>query len=249
VRYRLLTGALLAPVLFGLSAPVAIAAEEPASEDRCDVSSWELTWGVKESFRAYLSGSIANGEWSTSGNVTYHTPDFTIAGSEGWISPDGANGSLQANGGIRFIGHGGILDQTLSAPSVWIAGETLTLVFDIAGDTQEGVSIQQEQVRFVSGQVQPQIDPETGVWSITDEGMVLTSEGAYAFGTYPAGEPFDPVTLEVNVEPGCLEEKLSLSGAIGWVAGISVAVSALALVITGLVRRSRGRERPAPPAS
>lgn len=249
MTYRLLTGALLAPALLGLSAPAAIAAEGPASEDRCDVSSWELTWGVKESFRAYLSGSIANGEWTTSGDVTYDTPDFTIAGSEGWISPDGASGSLQANGDIRFIGHGGILDQTLSAPSVWIADENLTLVFDVAGDTQEGVSVQLEEVPFVSGPTRPQIDPETGVWSITDEGVVLTSEGADAFGTYPAGEPFDPVTLEVNVEPGCLEEESVLTGAIGWVAGISVAVSALALAVTALVRRSRGRERPTPPES
>lgn len=249
MTYRLLTGAILAPALFAFSAPVAFAAEEPVSADQCDVSSWQLTWGVKESFRAYLSGSIANGEWSTSGDVSYATPDFTITGSQGWISPDGMNASLQANGDMRFVGHGGILDQTLSAPSVWFSDETLTLVFDVSGDTQEGVSVQQQAVPFVSGAVQPQIDSETGVWSITDAATVLTEEGAAAFGTYPAGEPFDPVTLEVNVEPGCLEESSTVTGAIGWVAGITVAVSALALAVTALVRRSRGPERPAPPES
>ena len=248
MTYRLLSGALLAPALLVFSAPVAIAAEEPSPFDHCVVSSWQLTWGVKESFRAYLSGSIANGEWTTSGDVSYATPDFTITGSEGWISSDGMTGLLQANGDMRFVGHGGILDQTLSSPSAWVSDETLTLVFDVSGDTQEGVSVQEQAVPFVSGEARPQIDSETGVWSITDAEMVLTDEGAEAFGTYPAGEPFDPVTLEVNVEPGCLEDASTL-GAIGWVAGISVAVSALALAITAWVRRSRGQERPALPES
>jgi hypothetical protein len=248
VRYRLLTGALLAPALFAFSAPVAIAAEEPSYADHCFVSSWQLTWGFKESFRAYLSGSIANGEWTTSGDVSYATPDFTITGSGGWISSDGMNGVLQANGDMRFVGHGGILDQTLSSPSVGLSDETLTLFFDVSGDTQEGVSVKEQAVPFVSGEARPQIDSETGVWSSTDVEMVLTGEGAEAFGTYPAGEPFDPVTLEVNVEPGCLEDASTL-GAIGWVAGISVAVSALALAITAWACRSRGQERPAPPES
>jgi hypothetical protein len=248
MTHRLLTGALLAPALLVFSAPVAIAAEEPSPFDHCVVSSWQLTWGVKESFRAYLSGSIANGEWTTSGDVSYATPDFTITGSEGWISSDGKNGSLQANGDMRFMGHGGILDQTLARPLVAIEGDTLTVVFDVVGDTQEGVSVDQQSVPFVSGLIEPQIDALAGVWSVAEADMALTVEGAQAFGTYPAGEPFDPVTLEVNVEPGCLEDASTL-GAIGWVAGISVAVSALALAVTAWVRRSRGQERPAPPES
>jgi hypothetical protein len=243
VSIRPIATASVVTFLLGASGATAVAAEMPSEHNRCDVSTWQVTWGVKESFRAYLSGSIANGEWTTSGNVSYNTPSFTITGSEGWISRDGATGQLVTDGEIRFMGHGGILDQTLSDPAVSIAEESIALVFDVSGDTQEGVSVDEAAVPFVSGDSELSIDSANGEWSATDVATALTEEGASAFGTYPAGEPFDPVTIRANLEPGCLEQPSALSGALGWVAGIAVVASAAALAVTSWVRKSRGRGR------
>ncbi|HEV8012740.1 MAG TPA: HtaA domain-containing protein, partial [Pontimonas sp.] len=37
------------------------------SEDACQVEDVSITWGFKESFRSYISSSIANGSWEVSG--------------------------------------------------------------------------------------------------------------------------------------------------------------------------------------
>ncbi|MGV8876288.1 MAG: HtaA domain-containing protein, partial [Rhodoglobus sp.] len=56
----------------------------------CSVSDAAITWGVKESLRSYISGTIAHGEWTVSDGASYSTPNF------GWS--DGA-GALNAGRG------------------------------------------------------------------------------------------------------------------------------------------------------
>src|SRR3546814_3461048 len=64
------------------AAPGASAVGRAASPaTACDVVGGELSWGFKESFRAYISGSIAAGEWTTSGGATYETPSFGWSGA------------------------------------------------------------------------------------------------------------------------------------------------------------------------
>lgn len=227
-------------VLAGTTPAAAAQAQPP--EGACAVSSWQMAWGVKESFRSYLSGAIAQGEWTTEGDVTYDTPSFIVNGTEGWISPDGQEGMLTAEGSMRFYGHGGIMDQTLSAPAVMV-GESVGIVFDVSGDTREGMSVDAPGVVFVTSGADADIDATSGIWSLSDAPTVLTEEGAAAFGNYPAGTEFDPVTITVNVEPGCLEQP---RGPLGWVVSLSVLATALAAAVTVGVRRRRGPEHPTP---
>lgn len=212
----------------------------------CEVRAWEANWGVKESFRSYLSGSLANGEWSVSGEVTYATPLFTIRGSEGVLAPDASSGHMVAIGTIGFVGHEGLLDQTLSTPRVVINGDQVEVVFDISGDTQEGRTVNATDIGFVNVDASDaRVDSRAGTWSVDAAPTVLTPEGAEAFGTYPAGEAFDPIDLRVQVDPGCLQPALSTPWFLGLTLGSIVTVTA-AIV---LVRRWRGRGRPTPAVS
>ncbi|AVG23413.1 Secreted iron transport protein Htaa [Pontimonas salivibrio] len=253
-RVGVFLGAVLLTGITGLTSPLSPAHAQGGGSDvttldsasSCEVRSWEVLWGVKESFRSYLSGSLANGEWNVSGDVTYSTPLFTIRGSDGVLAPDVSSGDLATTGSIGFFGHEGLLDQTLSTPRLVINGDEVDVVFDISGDTQEGRTVSAQNVSFVSvdaaGAV---VDSEAGTWSVNSAPTVLTAEGAEAFGTYPAGEAFDPIDIRVQVDPGCLQPPLSTPWFFGLALGSVVTVS-LAIV---LVRRWRGRERPTPEVS
>jgi hypothetical protein len=250
-RVGVLVGAAL---LTGLISPLSPAHAQGQGSDAgtldaaaaCEVRSWEVLWGVKESFRSYLSGSLANGEWSVSGDVTYTTPLFTIRGSDGVLATDLSAGEMAATGSIGFFGHEGLLDQTLSTPRLVIDGDQVDVVFDISGDTQEGRTVNAEDVSFVRiDAADAVVDSESGTWSVASAPTVLTTEGAEAFGTYPAGEAFDPIDIRVQVDPGCLQPPRSTTWFVGLALGSVVTVS-LAIV---LVRRWRGRERPTPEGS
>ena len=242
--HRQLARVLLTAAALGASAPMAAAAEShPAT---CEVSQWSATWGFKESFRAYLSGSIAGGEWMTDGDVTYSTPLFTIDGASGLVDGDLSVGELVATGEVRFIGHDGLLDQTLSTPRIQFSADGAYLVVDVVGDTQEGVSVEARDVEFVSIDLsEAQIDSEAGTWRLEAASTELTTAGAEAFGTYPAGEALDPIDIQLQTEPGCLNQPTSPSVFLGLGLGSALTVSLAILA----VRRWRGRERREPQES
>ena len=231
----------------GLAAALVTAVPAQASEGDqvvCEVTSWDISWGVKESFRAYLSGAIAGGEWTTEGEVSYDTPLFAIRGTQGVLAPDLSSGELTTEGSMRFFGHDGLLDQTLSAPTLRLNPDSLAVVFDIAGDTQEGVSVDSAAVEFVTVDISDAtVDAEAGTWQVLDASTVLTKSGADAFGTYPAGEPFDPIDIRIQVEPGCLQPASTTGVFLGIALG-SLLTAALAIIA---VRRWRG-PRPQSPA-
>lgn len=228
-----------------LAAVVGVA---PASvpEGTCEVRDISITWGFKESFRSYISGSIAQGSWEVSGDVGYEIPLFTLTGGTGYVDAARDEGIVAFEGGIVFSGHDGILETALQDPELIITGtREATLVLDVTGDTMEEVSVNQRDVRFATvtwGRGAEEVVPSEGVWSVEGAQVVLTQEGSDAFGTYPAGEVMDPMSFRLEVSPGCLD-----GGTIWWIPGgaaaLTVGASALALAIQR-GRRSRGQERP-----
>jgi hypothetical protein len=228
-----------------LAAVVGVA---PASvpQGACAVQDVSITWGFKESFRSYISGSIAQGSWEASGDVGYEIPHFTLTGGTGHVDAARDEGIVAFEGGIVFSGHDGILETSLQNPELIITGSRqATLMFDVTGDTMEEVSVNQPDVLFATvtwGRGAENVVPSDGVWSVEGAQVVLTQEGSDAFGTYPTGEEMDPLSFRLEVAPGCLEE-----GAIWWIPGgvaaLAVGASALALAIQR-GRRSRGQERP-----
>ena len=203
-----------------------------ADSDRCEVRSWHMTWGFKESFRSYLSGTIANGGWETAGNISYQTPYFTLTGSSGYLNTEGDRGEISGFGRIDFTGHDGFLDQRISGPKFVIETPSRgALYFSVTGDTQEGVSVDEASVRFAEVNIQRySVDPGAGVWALVSAPVVLTEEGAAAFGTYPAGETMDPIDIEIRVPPNCLERNNLVAL---WLVGLGSVVAVL--MITRLV--------------
>src|SRR3546814_2950715 len=91
-----MTGALIAAAsVFGLAVPVQ-AASGPAT----------LTWGIKQSFVSYITGPIAHGAITTSGNATGAYP-FTWRSGSSPLNVDATSGPASFSGTGAFTGHRG----------------------------------------------------------------------------------------------------------------------------------------------
>jgi large repetitive protein len=181
------------------SSPAASAAEP------CVVSDGALTWGFKESFRSYIYSTIANGEWTVTDGATYETPSFGFANGAGSYDPPSGRGSLAFAGTIEFTGHGGILDTIVANPRVqFVDATTAYLYLDVSGTTQEGAEIAESTVEFARLDLAAAaVEVAGAALRIVDAPATLTADGAHAFGTYPAGEPLDPVTLVFSTDTAC----------------------------------------------
>lgn len=229
-----------------------------ATELQCEVSDASLVWGFKESFRAYIDGSIANGEWTTDGDASYSTPLFTWSGGSGGADEDGAL-DVGFTGSVRFTGHGGVLDTTVENPRVLIDGDRAALLLDVHGTTQAGDPVEASAVEFAELDIAAATRTQDGD-TLTLAGIpaVLTAAGSAAFGTYPADEPLDPITLTATVDPACAADETPTSAApdddaldteatgdAGWPTWLTVLIVVLlaaALIMTVaiiLVRRRR----------
>ena len=209
-------------------------------EDACAVEDVSITWGFKESFRSYISSSIANGSWEVSGDVGYEIPEFTFTGRSGFLAPDRSLGEVGFTGGIVFSGHDGILETSLQNPELVVTGpREATLVLDVTGDTMEEVSVKQQNVDFASvtwdGSWET-VDADQGVWRVVDAEVTLTQVGSEAFGTYPAGEVLDPMSFTLSLTPGCLEDD---GPSIWWIPGGVVAIAAGLSALALAIRRGR----------
>jgi hypothetical protein len=225
-----------------VSALVALSSSPAAllAEGECQVVESEITWGFKESFRSYISGAIALGQWTTSGDVSYETPAFIFSGGEGTIASDRRSGSVAFEGELLFEGHGGILRTSLANPTLTLDGHRrATLVFDVTGDTMDRVSVSADDVEFVTlewSAGDESIDAASGEWVITDAAVTLTAAGSESFGTYPAGETFDPVDIRLVVTPSCFTHSALNPW---WIAGGVLGAAIVGAGIVGITARAR----------
>jgi len=224
----------------------------PAEVVGCTVDGAELHWGFKESFRAYLDGSIANGEWSTAGGATYETPVFTWSGGAGGYDSATAAVDLEFPGSVRFTGHGAILDTTIANPRIVIEGDRGMLLVDVFGTTQDGSPVDGTALEFAELDLTAAHATDGDVVTLTGIRATLTAAGSDAFGTYPAGEELDPLELRIPVDPACAEpvaatgdeaaiETENASGAAAWPWIVFAILAALLVagVAVALVLRSR----------
>lgn len=194
----LLGGALLLPMT-----PAAATTEVPT--EGCTVADASITWGFKESFRSYISGSIAKGSWEVLDGATYETPSFGFTGGTGTADADAGTGSIAFGGAIRFTGHGGLLDTTVANPTIELTGpDAGRLLLDLRSVPMEAAMAGETEAETLS-QV-PFADLDLSGASMTQEGEALTitgdavpaaitAEGFDAFGTYEAGTALDPLTF------------------------------------------------------
>ena len=88
------------------------------------IKSANLGWGVRDSFRNYVRGGIANGSWELNG-TSYSSDAFNWSNGTGTFK--GGKGSISFSGSVRFTGHHGILDTTIANPRLEINGNSGTL--------------------------------------------------------------------------------------------------------------------------
>lgn len=186
-----------------LIAPTAATAQ--TSDGACVVTGSTLTWGVKESFRAYISGSIANGAWETSDGAAYETPEFVWTNGTGTFDPTAGTGSVSFPGTVHFTGHDGVLDLTLANPTVeFEGGSSAALLLDARSTDMEGevaVDTAQEWVGEIA--LDGDLVPSDGVLDLADQPTTLTNSGAAAFaGFYEAGVDLDPLSVLLELD-GC----------------------------------------------
>ncbi|MFE5240055.1 MULTISPECIES: HtaA domain-containing protein [unclassified Streptomyces] len=153
-----------------------------------------VDWGVRRTFREYVTGSIGRGKWTLSGGAQDGGALFRFPQGKGTY--DAGKKKLDASfaGSVRFTGADG-LDLELAGFAARVASGKGTLLADVTsgGTTDEGVPL----VTFAA----KDFTPEDGLAVLTEAPATLTADGAKAFGSlYKAGTAMDPVSLAVAVD-------------------------------------------------
>ena len=183
-------------------------AEEQAGEATADeapvctanaVSGASLTWGLKSSFRSYISGGIANGGWTTTGGVSDADGGWTWSGGSGSINPETLGGSVSFPGSLHFTGHGGVLDTQLSNLSLRMTGPTSAALYaDLVSNDMDGNASTHSGIQFATVSF-PAASAGSSI-ALTDTTVTLTAAGAEGFaGFYEAGTTMDSLSAELPI--------------------------------------------------
>ncbi|MFI7286499.1 HtaA domain-containing protein [Streptomyces anulatus] len=153
-----------------------------------------VDWGVRRTFREYVTGSIGQGEWTLADGAQDGGALFRFPQGKGTY--DAKKRTLEADfsGSIRFTGAHD-LDLRFAGVTVAVAKGEGTLSADV---TSEGAT--REDVPLVTFPAKD-LAPKEGLAVLTEVPATLTADGAEAFGSmYRAGTAMDPVSLAVAVD-------------------------------------------------
>ncbi|MGC5364023.1 HtaA domain-containing protein [Streptomyces sp. DT24] len=183
-----------------------VSATKPAAEDGAIVNG-TMDWGVRKSFRTYVTGPIANGKVELSGGAT--------ASGDGYRFPD-ATGSFDAKqqvlaakfgGKVRFLGHqeDGVytLDLSLTNVRIDVAGGKGKLVADVSTKDRKTKEVSSYTGLAVADLKLPagKLAAKGGVVTLSGVPATLTADGTKAFGgMYQAGEQLDALTVAVALD-------------------------------------------------
>jgi hypothetical protein len=108
------------------------------------------TWGIRESYRNYITSPIANGEITVGDGATWLNGPGTGRGAFQWpvesstFDPVTKQGTVQFKGNVATVGHetpaGHVLETTFSRPRLVINGNQGTVSFDLVYRPFEGTS-------------------------------------------------------------------------------------------------------------
>src|SRR5690606_12216306 len=83
------------------------------------VAGGSLRWAISSSFVSYVTGPIAQGDITVSGGATRSGSQFQFGQAAGsTYNPATGLGTVGYNGSVRFTGHHGVLDVTVSNPRI-----------------------------------------------------------------------------------------------------------------------------------
>ncbi|MGI5350489.1 HtaA domain-containing protein [Streptomyces sp. CA-250714] len=154
-----------------------------------------VDWGVRRTFREYVTGSITKGRWKLTDGAQDGGALFRFPAGKGTY--DREKGTLNADfdGAVRFTGKR--LDLRLASLSVRIADGKGTLSADV---TRNDRTIRQQPL-ITFPAAKNVLKPQDGLVRLSEVRSELTAQGAKAFdGMYAEGTRMDPVSLAVALD-------------------------------------------------
>ncbi|MER5933228.1 HtaA domain-containing protein [Streptomyces sp. NPDC002054] len=153
-----------------------------------------VDWGVRRTFREYVTGSIGQGKWTLAGGAQDGGALFRFPQGKG--AYDGRKGTLDAAfaGTVHFTG--AHLDLLLGKVAVRVENGKGVLAADVttAGATQPAVPLVEFDAKGLKTEGQLAV--------LTEAPATLTEAGSKAFNSmYKAGTEMDPVSLAVALDP------------------------------------------------
>ncbi|GAB3598223.1 HtaA domain-containing protein [Microbacterium tumbae] len=94
--------------------------EEPGKTPQGTKTGGSLRWAISTSFTDYIIGSIAQGAIQVSGGATRSGGIFQFGQSSSSYDAETGLGTVSYRGIVRFTGHHGVLDVTMSNPRITI---------------------------------------------------------------------------------------------------------------------------------
>ena len=160
------------------------------------IKSANLGWGVRDSFRNYVRGGIANGSWELNG-TSYSSDAFNWSNGTGTFK--GGKGSISFSGSVRFTGHHGILDTTIANPRLEINGNSGTLYATMNSNDPSGKATNYGEVALLKVDFSG-LQSSSDAVSVNGAATTLTAEGAKAFaGFYDAGKDMAPLSFSAAI--------------------------------------------------
>ncbi|MFK0294435.1 HtaA domain-containing protein [Streptomyces sp. NPDC090442] len=152
-----------------------------------------VDWGVRRTFREYVTGDIAKGAWRLTDGAQDGGAVFRFPRGKGGYDPQHGTLDAEFTGSVRFTGTH--LDLALSRFAVKVADGrgTLSATVTTAGTTTDRTPLATFDAK--------DLKPKDGLATLTEAPARLTADGAKAFGgMYRAGTEMDPVSLAVAVD-------------------------------------------------
>lgn len=174
-------------------------ASQPAATEG-EIADGKLDWGVKESFRSYVVGSVANGKITTSDGATQAAGNgvFTFTDATGTYDTDADTLSAAFEGAVNFKGHedNGTygLDLTFTDLKATLDNGSGELTADVTSLGEKSEDVVLADLKADSADLTAKND----VITVDDVTATLTAAGAKAFGGfYQTGAELDPLDLSV----------------------------------------------------
>ncbi|MFE7400796.1 HtaA domain-containing protein [Streptomyces sp. NPDC057557] len=197
--------------------PSATVTDKPAAAEQGAIVDGTLDWGVKKSFRTYVTGPIAHGKVETTAGATASGDGYRFPDATGHFDADKQTLDADFDGKVRFLGHqengAYTLDLSLTGMEIQVNGTKGTLIADVSAKDRETKKVSTYTGLAVADLKLPkgELAARNGVVTLSAVPATLTADGTKAFGgMYRAGEQLDALTVAV-----ALDEDAALPGGAG----------------------------------
>lgn len=192
---------------------------KPSADAKCTngtVVDGTLSWGVKESFRKYITGNIAKGSITFNGATVDADAVFTFTKGKGTINPLKGTGSVAFSGEARFQGHdygsGAVLSVAINKVVLVMEGSVGTLKADVVSRSLDsatagakpGTDTKYDGVVLATLDLSKSgLNSAGTTYSASGAQAVLPPSGVAPFADfYAAGEVLDSVAFELGCTAG-----------------------------------------------